>query len=202
MKHKLLLLLLSTQLYSQPEPVREFKIYSSNDQNVLGNSLVSGYVKSAELKDLVSIVLGNKDSFLISDPVPSYVPKFFVSWQPNAETDIDHYLINYWKDGELSSLQTIKTKETRISVPHILNVPYKVTVRAVNKIGLISPPSSEVSYIREIFTPVAPIIIPNAKIRYINVQMSIDGGTTYKSIGKIPYPPITGQKYKTTIITE
>ncbi len=200
---KLLLLLFATNLFGQnPEPVRQFKIYSSNDQNLLGNSLTSGYVKSAEIKDFVSIVLGNKDSFLISEPTPAYIPKFKVSWQPNKETDIDHYLVNFWKTGDPSSLQTIKTKETYLSSPYLLNTRYEINVRAVNKAGLISAPSITVSHVQNVFVPQAPIIIPNAKTRYINVQTSVDGGKSYVSIGKIPYPVISGQKYKTNIITE
>jgi hypothetical protein len=82
---------------------------------------------------------------------------------------------------------------------------YYVVVTAYNATGE-SPPSNElVLKIIDKNLPSAPISKPTVVeniTRYINVLTSIDGKITYNSIGKIPYPVITGQKYKTLIVTE
>ena len=116
------------------------------------------------------------------------LPTVNVLWNKNPESDVVKYEISYGLVKGVYST-TVETSNTTIQIPNlVVGKTYYMSVIAINKEGAKSPPSSEIS-----------VKIYN---RYINVQMSVDGGLTYKSIGTVPYPKITGQKYKTNIVTE
>lgn len=111
-----------------------------------------------------------------------------IQWQPNKEPDVVKYLVYM---GEKSGEYSLKgeTSETYLRCKDlIVGKTYYIVVKAVNKDGGVSEPSKEVF-----------VKIYN---RYIENKTSVDGGKTYRTIGKVPYPIIKGQKYKTNIVTE
>lgn len=206
----LLFALLTFNVFGQtPEPVREFKIYSSNDAANLGAPIFSGNVPASKMKDFVSFVLSNKDVVLPVDPVtPPTTPvagvpalPFVIAWTPHPETSVKGYKVTYWPENKPEI--TLETTKTRVSVEGLLaNTTYFFNVRAVSSSGLAGAPSANLTYRQDSALLSAPVLLPTEKRRMINVLMSTDGGTTYSSIGKVIYPKITGQKYKTLIVEE
>lgn len=89
--------------------------------------------------------------------------------------------------------RTIGTKETSILIDALsFDVPYYITVKAVNKFGT-SDPADEIMF-----------ILRKEKRKYVVVLTSRDGGKTWESIGEVivPKPVVVGQKYKTKITTK
>jgi hypothetical protein len=122
-----------------------------------------------------------------------------LAWNRNPEPNITKYEV-LWGDtpstisGKLDAGNNIQLK-----IPDEILIEgktYYFAVRAINDLGMFSSPSVPISvYIHKEENP------DWAKIRHINVQMSIDGGVTYTSIGRVPYPKLTKQRYKTNIIS-
>jgi hypothetical protein len=116
------------------------------------------------------------------------MPNNKIQWENNKEPDIMKYLVYM---GEKSGEYSLKgeTTENYLRCKDLtVGKTYYIVIKAVNKDGAVSGPSKEVS-----------VKIYN---RYIDVKTTVDGGKTYRSIGKVPYPIVKGQKYKTNIVTE
>jgi hypothetical protein len=130
-------------------------------------------------------------------------PNFIVSWMKSPEPDVGQYELMYGTiSKKYDTVITTKTN-TQIFKNHPIGT-YYVSVVAVNSYGLKSEPSSEIVVVvspKNVVITSPELTVNNGK-RYVNVQMSTDGGKTYQSIGMVPYPIIKGQKYKTNIVTE
>jgi len=205
---KLLSLLLISQLNAQVEPVREFKIYSSDNVANFGEPVFSGHVPKSKIKDFLSFVVSNKDTILpvnpIPDPVipPTQVPAlpFVIAWTPHIEPNVS-YRVTYWQTGKPEIV--LNTPKTKVSVEGLVaNTDYFFNVRSISSSGLVGLPTANLTYRQDSAILSMPVLLPTEKRRIINVLMSTDGGTTYNSIGKVIYPKITGQKYKTLISEE
>ncbi len=139
------------------------------------------------------------------DPTPVVTPVVPVTWKPLVEDDIQGY--NLYIGTDPTKLTLHKTFP-KTAVEHIVTGlspnKYYLGLEAFNSTGVKSEMSPLLTYIVvDKGFPTAPIApeLGNIK-RFVNVQMSMDGGKTYTSIGKVPYPSIKGQKYKTNIVTE
>jgi hypothetical protein len=204
MKSLILIILLAITTYAQTlDPVREFKIYSSDSSINPGEVIWSGQIPKSKIKDFIFFIINNND--IIPSPVPvvqNHIPPMMIMWDKNPEPDVISYIVTYWQEGNDATPKTLTVDTTTATIPIAANILYFTHVKAMNTKGLVSDPSITISYRQDILIPSAPIIQSNGKTRYINVLMSTDSGLTYTSIGKVPYPKITGQRYKTAILEE
>lgn len=127
-----------------------------------------------------------------------------VKWNPNPETNIAGYYLNYGETlGNYPNKITV-TSGTRATLPPLVHgKTYYMVVSAFNTLGLVSELSDAIGVkILDKNFPTTPtitgVVVDN---RFINVQQSLDKGVTWSSLGLIPYPAITGQRYKTSIQT-
>ncbi len=118
-------------------------------------------------------------------------PEVTAKWTAN-EDKVTKYIVSLGtKSGEYT--KTFETTSTTIPLTGLVfDVTYYAVVKAQNDFGT-SDPSDEVSF-----------LIKKSKSKYIEVLTSKDGGKTWVSIGEVLIPPpvVTGQKYKTKIVTK
>lgn len=141
-------------------------------------------------------ISGNAQVMYESSPIVS------VKWNPNPETNIAGYYINYGEVlGTYPNRITVTTGTKAVLPPLVHGKTYYIVAYAFNTLGLTSDASTPIGVkVLDKNFPTNPtlsgVIVDN---RFINILQSLDKGVTWTSIGMIPYPAITGQRYKTSI---
>jgi hypothetical protein len=137
------------------------------------------------------------------DTTLNVAPNFAIKWDANPEPNIAKYVISYgFSSGNYTKHIDVVGK-LRYEFVNMDTKKTYLSLVAVNTDGLISEPSDELvaNVVIKNF-PSAPMpLAVESPARFIDILMSVPSAS-FTSIGKVPYPLVKGQRYKTNIVSE